>query len=168
MRIRTEYLPNWTMKSKQKKTCNVSKLQNIYVNVLINLFHINDMYEPCLDISLVACMSCLLFLIFLSPPPQVSIEDMEKEKLTLQSDAENYSDQVTDLTCVWLYLFYTWSISVFLWIKPFTLCLGPTITTETPDYDRNVPGEWAQTTQVYAYAVNGFIWTNLSVTIRWC
>lgn len=37
---------------------------------------------------------------FLSPPPQVSIEDMEKEKLTLQSDAENYSDQVTDLTCV--------------------------------------------------------------------
>lgn len=37
---------------------------------------------------------------FLFPPPQVSIEDMEKEKLTLQSDAENYSDQVTDLTCV--------------------------------------------------------------------
>lgn len=33
-------------------------------------------------------------------PPQVSIEDMEKEKLTLQSDAERYSDQVADLTCV--------------------------------------------------------------------
>lgn len=59
------------------------------------------MNHASLDISLVACMSCLLFLIFLSPPPpQVSIEDMEKEKLTLQSDAENYSDQVTDLTCV--------------------------------------------------------------------
>lgn len=38
--------------------------------------------------------------VFLSSPPPVSIEDMEKEKLTLQSDAENYSDQVTDLTCV--------------------------------------------------------------------
>lgn len=46
-------------------------------------------------------MSCLLFLFFCRrPPPPVSIEDMEKEKLTLQSDAENYSDQVTDLTCV--------------------------------------------------------------------
>lgn len=41
-----------------------------------------------------------VFDFFVPPPPQVSIEDMEKEKLTLQSDAENYSDQVTDLTCV--------------------------------------------------------------------
>lgn len=40
-----------------------------------------------------------VFVLFFCPP-QVSIEDMEKEKLTLQSDAENYSDQVTDLTCV--------------------------------------------------------------------
>lgn len=41
-----------------------------------------------------------VFDFFVPPPPQVSIEDMEKEKLTLQSDTENYSDQVTDLTCV--------------------------------------------------------------------
>lgn len=91
------------------------------------------------------------------------MEDMEKEKITLQSDTEHYSDQVADLTCVSVNLFNRWPTFLFLWIKLFDFCvLGPAITTETPDYDRNVPGEWAQAAQVYAHA---YAWTTESTAI---
>lgn len=84
--------------------------------------------------------------------PLESIKELESEKLSLQTDAEHYSDQVTDLNfvLVWFLFFNDLVVHFHLLICLF-VCPGPKITTETPHYDRNVPGEWAQAAQVQTH-----------------
>lgn len=83
--------------------------------------------------------------------PLVGIKELEKEKLSLQSDSGSYSDQVSKLSSGLMQHFVTLSVYFHLLLEFTPLqfyLLGSQIATEAPYYDRNVPGEWAEAAQV--------------------
>lgn len=72
---------------------------------------------------------------------------MEKEKLSLQSDTENYTGQVGNLKLLTWGLLSSHVCFPLSWLSWIMVTDGAD-TTETTNHDRNVPGERAQAAQV--------------------
>lgn len=113
------------MKSKLKKTWKVRLKEDLQVRQGLAIYLCNYLNKW------LRARRCVFL-------PLVGIKELEKEKLSLQSDSESYSDQVTQLIA----LSYCRSTSTRCRVDIASIvCLGAKITTEAPHYDGNVPRE---------------------------